>query len=68
MDDLSRHGRLAGSNNPKAKLTKEKVVAIRREFTQIDKKHGAVANLARKYGISDSAMREMLSGKHWRCV
>lgn len=69
IDDKMRKGRhkagvhhkLRGEKNHLAKLTEQKVRHIkRRELTPIE--------YARLYGVSNSAVRAVLSGKTWRHV
>jgi hypothetical protein len=54
-----------GERNTKARLTEEQVKEIRRRYAD-----GGVtqSELARAYGLSNSGMHGVLSGKNWRHV
>lgn len=60
-----RHPPLLGTRNHKTKLTPEQVVSARASFTGA---RGEATDLARKYGISATAMRAVLTGKHWKVL
>lgn len=60
-------GGVHGERKPNAILTEEQVRAARAEFVPWNKEHGATA-LARRYGVTLSAMHDALSGRKWRHV
>ena len=63
-DDRTRHNRHpAGERNGRSVLNWTLVKRIRSEFTGA---YGEASRLARKYGLSNSAMRSVLTGEHWR--
>lgn len=62
-DDKRRHGREAsGERNPAVKLTTEQVAEIRRRYV---KKYGAVAALAREFGVSSTQICDIVKGRCW---
>lgn len=67
-EDAIRLGELRGTKNGRAKLTEEEVIEIRKEYRARQGKHGTVAFLARKYGLSHSAMLSVVKGDHWRHI
>lgn len=65
--DRDRKGRLnsrVGERNPKAKLTETEVLAIRAEYVP---RYGALRAIARKYGVTPSAIRWVVS-EGWKSV
>ena len=55
-----------GAANPHAKLTEETVAHIRTVAVKMqDAKRGWKAELAARYGISASALSDILSGRRW---
>lgn len=65
-DDRRRHGRTPkGEQNGRALLTAEEVKAIRCEFTGA---HGQIASLSRRFGVSTTAMHNIVHGRHWSHV
>lgn len=68
VDDRERKGRnviKTGEEQPRAKLSKKKVKDARWEyaFTRV-----SCRAIARKYGVSSTAMRNAIIGKTWKCV
>lgn len=64
--DLKLHGTsVVGERNGRAILTHSEVVAARKAYTGA---HGEIARLARRYGVSHSAMRSVLKREHWSHV
>ncbi len=53
----------AGERNPRAKLSWDDVRKIRSEFSG---KHGEIAELADRYGLSHSAMFSVVDGANWK--
>lgn len=63
LADRRRHGTdPSGSRNNRAKLIEAQVAQIRSVFTGA---RGEVVQLARQYGMSRSAMRDVCNGRHW---
>lgn len=63
--DAIKKGRLwfhRGENIPKAKLTREQVIEIRRQYANGDVSY---AKLARCYGVGESAIKSVLTGRTW---
>lgn len=68
IDDMVRKGRgnaLRGAESNKAKLTEEIVRQIRKEHH-----HSGIGfrPLGRKYGVSDMAIRKLISGQSWKHI
>jgi len=61
--DRARHGTLSGERNGRARLTWEQVQQARAVYSG---KWGEQSQLARKFGVKPSAMRDALLGEHWR--
>lgn len=67
--DASRKGRLAtGDRSPTAKLTDEIVRRIRVEYSPQRGSGCGQRSLAKKYGVSRNAIRDLLYGNTWRHV
>lgn len=63
MDDMKRHGvPYAGENHQDAKLTWDKVRAIRRR----SKEGESNVNLAKEYGVSPQSIGYVVRGKTWK--
>lgn len=54
--------KVAGANNPKAKLTQAQVDAIREEW---DGRYGSATRLARRYGTTPRSISSIVTGKTW---
>jgi hypothetical protein len=68
--DRIRHGRKSGGrgeSNGRALLTEDIVRQIRREAPGL-RKYGRATSLAKKFGVSPSAIRFVLDGKNWSHV
>jgi DNA-binding XRE family transcriptional regulator len=68
MADCARKGRarpprLPGESNPRAKLTYDQVAEIRLIFRSGS---ATQADLARRFGVSKSAVQFIVSGQHWK--
>lgn len=59
-DKVARR-RVAGERNPRAKLTQADVSQIRRRHSRGER----TAAMAREYGVSKSAMHDVVHGRHW---
>jgi len=55
----------AGSNNPAAKLTADKVAAIRRYAKRGPHPWGWRSKLASRYGVSPGTICDILAGRIW---
>jgi hypothetical protein len=62
--DTALHGSLKGTKNPRCKITAEQVLAAR----QLKNNGIKIASIARKYGLSWSAMHSAIVGKNWSHV
>lgn len=62
--DRNRHGSLKGERNGRAKLTVEQVRAIRAEYVYRSVTAGTPA-LARKYGLNQKTVFDIITGHHW---
>ncbi|WP_442965127.1 HNH endonuclease [Pseudomonas sp. ESBL1] len=51
-----------GARNSKAALTEDDVRAIRSEYTG---EYGQCASFARRYGVSHSAIQDIVHGRNW---
>jgi hypothetical protein len=60
-------GRSPGEANPMAKLTAADVASIRAAYVRGSSTAGLAA-LARRFGVSTSAVHLITSGKKWRCT
>lgn len=70
MRDKVERGRTsstAGERSVQAKLTTEQVLAIREEYVPRCRTHGGRA-LARKYGVSQTLIRHIISRRQWTHV
>ena len=56
-------GGMIGEDHPRAKLTASDVIDIRREYQAGE---CTQKKLAERYGVSTSAIADILSGRHWR--
>lgn len=68
--DTKHSNRLAtvrGEKKANAILTESRVLSARAEFVPWNREHGASA-LARRYGVTLSAMHDALSGRKWKHV
>lgn len=68
MRDMLRKGRgksLPGSLNPAAKLTLIQVAEIRRLYVRGSSTFGQ-RPLARRYGVAQATIRDIVNGSHWR--
>lgn len=59
--------KINGEQHYAHKLTSDIVREIRLKYIPCDKEYGQCA-LARKYGVSQSVIKNALSGKTWKCV
>ena len=67
-DDMERKGRgnqPSGEKNGNAKLTKEKVSRIRKEYAR---GNTTLVKLAEKYGVSNPTISRTITGKQWKHV
>lgn len=65
LRDAVRNGRkAAGESHPLAKLTTEAV----REIRLAPRRYGVVAAFARRFGVSESTIRQARDGRAWRHV
>lgn len=69
MDDMRRKGRVrnfsaSGAKNPRAKLTADQAIAIKKRIAAGEKNQP----LADEYGVSDSAISLIRRGKAWASV
>jgi group I intron endonuclease len=62
-----------GEKNANVKLTKLQIIAIRKEYKEYSMpnhierpKYGAFTSIARKYGVSPSCIKDIISGKNWK--
>ena len=62
-DRNTKERQARGSWNGSAKLTKERVVAIRRDYPDL-----SIRELARREGVSPRAIHKIIQGKLWREV
>lgn len=60
-----RNAKMAGTLNPRARLTRDVVLTCRARYVPGSKVHGATA-LAKEFGVSQPAMSHALSGNTWR--
>jgi hypothetical protein len=77
LEWCTRHGNLihsyrkgkkrTGEGHGMHKLTCEQVRAIREEYVYGSKEHGTMA-LAKKYGVHQSTVAAITSGRHWKGV
>lgn len=77
LEWCTRHGNLIhsyrngkkriGEGHGMHKLTCEQVRAIREEYVYGSKEHGTMA-LAKKYGVHQSTVAAITSGRHWKGV
>lgn len=56
-----------GSENPNAKLSKEDVIQIRKEYEWQSKEHGTVA-LAKKYGVTNATIGHIIRRETYKNV
>jgi len=62
--DAVDKGRMSrGEKNGNSKLTKDQVVAIKKEWKAMEYKNKA--ELARKYGVTDTQIGRIISGSRW---
>lgn len=69
MEDMVSKGRKwigHGEDNPNSKMTIEQVREIRKLYKRQDRKGLASGGLAKKFGLSKSAMWGILSGDSWK--
>lgn len=67
MQDKIAAGRsLRGHNNPRAKLTREQAIALKRAYRWIGPRKTNVDELARQYGISSTAAYALATGRTWK--
>lgn len=64
MRERGRSARLQGTANGSAKLTEEDVLAIREEYVPRCRAHGGKA-LARKYGVSQQIVSDIITRRKW---
>lgn len=64
-DMVARNRSCVGSKNSASRLTDEQVLSIRSTHVPHDKERGSSA-LAKKYGVSTSAISLIVTGKNWR--
>ncbi len=62
-DRFERHRCAAGERHPKAKLTADQVVQIRALYVP---RIYTLAKLAKQFGMSLTAITDIVSGKHWK--
>lgn len=62
--ERGRHRSPRGEASGKSKLTEEMVLRLRREYVRGSKEFGTFA-LARKYGLSQSAVHKCIVGNTW---
>jgi hypothetical protein len=67
MRDAMRKGRLKlptnkGNRNPRAVLTKDQVIAIRKEYDEVGTSHRC---LAMRYGVAKRTIGKLLVGQTW---
>lgn len=55
----------AGNAHPKAKLTRDQVIAIRARYVKSSRQDGSIA-IARDYGVASVTIRDIISGKLWK--
>lgn len=55
----------SGENNPSAKLTKQQVDEIRKEYIYGSKHHGTTA-LAAKYGVTNVMIGKIVRHERWK--
>lgn len=65
--ERGRRGNVKGERNAMAKLQAEDVAEIRHVMLNRPPR-GTQARLARKYGVSDAAVRHIVAGQAWRHV
>lgn len=66
MADMVAKGRsLRGERHPGAKLTEEDVLEIRRLYAP-PRRHGIVREIARRFGVTPSAVAAIGSGRCWQ--
>lgn len=56
---------LRGSKNRSAKLTEEQVAEIRRLYAA---KQGSTISLGKRFGVKQSTIHRIVTGKNWKCV
>ena len=64
-DKVSHGTQLRGERHHQAKLTAAQVAQIRQRFSRYSRTNGAAA-LAVEFGVSDTAIYLIVSGKNWR--
>lgn len=62
--DMAHHGSLKGSKNPKAKLNKEQVLSIRKEYLAGKN----LVDLSKKYSVSDSCIQFIVNRRNWKHI
>jgi len=58
---------MRGENAPAAKLTKEQVLQIRKEYIPYKHGHGRTA-LAKKYGVCTRTILAIIERKYWKHI
>jgi hypothetical protein len=67
-EDMVKRGRVSrGTRHPCAKLTPEIVLEIRKLYQPYSREFGC-KGLGKKYGVAESAIHNVISGKNWSFI